>query len=199
MYQQFFKRIIDFLFSLAILFPLFLPLLVIALVIKLESKGPIFFEQYRVGKDLKNFKILKFRTMTHIKRKVGNEPIIGKAVGVTKIGFYLRRFKVDEIPQLINVLLFQMSLIGPRPCMPEQLLNMTENEKKRYNIKPGLTGLSQISGNIHLSWKERYKLDLVYVNNITFLNDFKILFRTIFIVIKGEEKFLNKPFQIRRR
>jgi lipopolysaccharide/colanic/teichoic acid biosynthesis glycosyltransferase len=83
--------------------------------------------------------------------------------------------------------------------MPEQLLNMTENEKKRYNIKPGLTGLSQISGNIHLSWKERYKLDLVYVNNITFLNDFKILFRTIFIVIKGEEKFLNKPFQIRRR
>jgi lipopolysaccharide/colanic/teichoic acid biosynthesis glycosyltransferase len=130
---------------------------------------------------------------------VGNEPIIGKAVGVTKIGFYLRRFKVDEIPQLINVLLFQMSLIGPRPSMPEQLLNMTENEKKRYNIKPGLTGLSQISGNIHLSWKERYKLDLVYVNNITFLNDFKILFRTIFIVIKGEEKFLNKPFQIRRR
>jgi len=199
MYKQFFKRIIDFLFSLVIVFLLFVPLLAIALVIKLESKGPIFFKQYRVGKDLKNFKILKFRTMTHIKRKVGNEPIIGKAVGVTKIGFYLRRFKVDEIPQLINVLLFQMSLIGPRPCMPEQLLNMTENEKKRYNIKPGLTGLSQISGNIHLSWKERYKLDLVYVNNITFLNDFKILFRTIFIVIKGEEKFLNKPFQIRRR
>jgi lipopolysaccharide/colanic/teichoic acid biosynthesis glycosyltransferase len=199
MYKQFFKRIIDFLFSLVIVFLLFVPLLAIALVIKLESKGPIFFKQYRVGKDLKNFKILKFRTMTHIKRKVGNEPIIGKAVGVTKIGFYLRRFKVDEIPQLINVLLFQMSLIGPRPSMPEQLLNMTENEKKRYNIKPGLTGLSQISGNIHLSWKERYKLDLVYVNNITFLNDFKILFRTIFIVIKGEEKFLNKPFQIRRR
>jgi lipopolysaccharide/colanic/teichoic acid biosynthesis glycosyltransferase len=199
MYQQFFKRIIDFLFSLAILFPLFLPLLAIALVIKLESKGPIFFEQYRVGKDLKNFKILKFRTMTHIKRKVGNEPIIGKAVGITKIGFYLRRFKVDEIPQLINVLLFQMSLIGPRPSVPEQLLNMTENEKKRYNIKPGLTGLSQISGNIHLSWKERYKLDLVYIDNITFLNDIKILFRTIFIVIEGEEKFLNKPFQIRKR
>ena len=199
MYSRFFKRSIDFLFAFVIVLVLLLPLLLIALFIKLESKGPLFFKQSRVGKDLEIFKILKFRTMTNVKREVGDKPIIGKADGVTKIGYYLRRFKVDELPQLLNVLMGQMSLVGPRPSVPQQLAQMSEEEKRRYSVSPGLTGLSQISGNIHLSWQERYKFDLIYVDNITFLNDIGILFRTIFIVINGEEKYLNKPFQIRKR
>lgn len=199
MYSRFFKRSIDFLFAFVIVLVLLLPLLLIALFIKLESKGPLFFKQSRVGKDLEIFKILKFRTMTNVKREVGDKPIIGKADGVTKIGYYLRRFKVDELPQLLNVLMGQMSLVGPRPSVPQQLAQMSEEEKRRYSVNPGLTGLSQISGNIHLSWQERYKFDLIYVDNITFLNDIGILFRTIFIVINGEEKYLNKPFQIRKR
>lgn len=199
MYSIFFKRSLDFLFAFVILLVLLLPLLLIALFIKLESKGPLFFKQSRVGKDLEIFEILKFRTMTNVKREVGDKPIIGKADGVTKIGYYLRRFKVDELPQLLNVLMGQMSLVGPRPSVPQQLAQMSEEEKRRYSVNPGLTGLSQISGNIHLSWQERYKFDLIYVDNITFLNDIGILFRTIFIVINGEEKYLNKPFQIRKR
>ena len=131
--------------------------------------------------------------MTNEKRTVGSTPIIGKAEGVTKVGYYLRRYKIDELPQLLNVLLGDMSLIGPRPSVPEQLHQMTEEEKHRYSVRPGLTGLAQINGNIHLSWKERFVYDLQYVNHVTFWNDIKIIFRTVFIVILGEKKFLNKP------
>jgi undecaprenyl phosphate N,N'-diacetylbacillosamine 1-phosphate transferase len=193
MYSGFFKRIFDFLFSLMVLLALFFPLLVIIILIKAGSKGPLFFSQVRVGKGLKTFRVYKFRTMTHEKREVGTTPIIGKAEGVTKIGYYLRRFKIDELPQLLNILNGDMSIVGPRPSVPEQLANMTDAEKMRYSVRPGLTGLAQINGNIHLQWKERFVYDLKYVKNITFLNDLKIVFRTVFIVLFGEEKYLNKP------
>jgi len=193
MYRNFFKPLIDFLVAFMILLVVLIPLLLIAMLILVESNGPLFFKQERVGKDLKFFKVFKFRTMTHEKRTVGSTPIIGKAEGVTKVGYYLRRFKIDELPQLLNVLLGDMSLIGPRPSVPEQLKQMSEEEKHRYSVRPGLTGLAQINGNIHLSWKERFVYDLQYVNHVTFLNDLKIIFRTVFIVILGEKKFLNKP------
>jgi lipopolysaccharide/colanic/teichoic acid biosynthesis glycosyltransferase len=176
-----------------ILLVVLIPLLIISILILVESNGPLFFKQERVGKDLKFFKVFKFRTMTNEKRTVGSTPIIGKAEGVTKVGYYLRRFKIDELPQLLNVLLGDMSLIGPRPSVPEQLKQMSEEEKHRYSVRPGLTGLAQINGNIHLSWKERFVYDLQYVNHVTFWNDLKIIFRTVFIVILGEKKFLNKP------
>ena len=193
MYRNFFKSVLDFSVAFLILLVALIPLLLISLLILTESKGPLFFKQERVGKDLKFFKVFKFRTMTHEKRTVGNTPIIGKADGVTKVGYYLRRYKVDELPQLLNVLLGDMSLIGPRPSVPEQLHQMSEAEKQRYSVRPGLTGLAQINGNIHLSWKERFVYDLNYVDNVTFWNDLKIIFRTVFIVILGEHKFLNKP------
>ena len=196
MYYDFFKRIFDFLLSLFFLILLSPVFLITSIVVILDSKGPIFFKQIRVGKDLCSFKLFKFRTMTNEKRKVGTKPLIGKVEGVTRSGYYLRRFKIDELPQLINVLLGQMSLIGPRPSVPEQLQKMTLEEKKRYDVRPGLTGLAQVSGNIHLPWKERYKLDLIYVKNISFFNDLKILFRTIFIVIMGEDKFLKRPLKM---
>jgi undecaprenyl phosphate N,N'-diacetylbacillosamine 1-phosphate transferase len=193
MYRNFFKVLIDFTAAFVIVLVVLLPMLVIAMLVLLESSGPLFFRQQRVGKDLKLFRVYKFRTMTHEKRTVGDKPIIGKADGVTKVGYYLRRYKIDELPQLLNVLLGDMSLVGPRPSVPEQLANMSEEEQRRYSVRPGLTGLAQINGNIHLSWKERFVYDLEYVNKVTFWNDIKIIFKTIFIVILGEKKFINKP------
>ncbi len=193
MYRNFFKSILDIAVAFVILLLAFVPLLLIAVLILTESKGPLFFKQERVGKGLKPFKVFKFRTMTNEKRTVGSTPIIGKADGVTRVGYYLRRYKIDELPQLLNVLLGDMSLVGPRPSVPEQLATMTEEEKSRYSVRPGLTGLAQINGNIHLSWKERFVYDLEYVKNVSFWNDIKIIFRTVLIVVLGESKFINKP------
>jgi lipopolysaccharide/colanic/teichoic acid biosynthesis glycosyltransferase len=193
MYRNFFKSVLDFSVAFTILLVAFLPLLLISLLILTESKGPLFFKQERVGKGLRSFKVFKFRTMTHEKRTVGSTPIIGKADGVTRVGYYLRRYKIDELPQLLNVLLGDMSLVGPRPSVPEQLANMSEDEKRRYSVRPGLTGLAQVNGNIHLTWKERFVYDLEYVNHVTFWKDLRIIFRTIFIVVLGENKFINKP------
>jgi lipopolysaccharide/colanic/teichoic acid biosynthesis glycosyltransferase len=133
--------------------------------------------------------------MTDEEHKVSKT--IGRADGVTRIGYYLRRFKIDELPQLVNVLIGDMSLVGPRPSIREQLEVMTEEEIKRYAVRPGMTGLAQVCGNIHLSWKDRYKYDLKYVNNVSFMNDLKILLRTILIIFKGEETFIDKPLAIR--
>ena len=193
MYRNFFKLIIDLAAAFVIILLVLIPMLVIAILVLGESSGPLFFRQERVGKDLKLFRVFKFRTMTHEKRTVGDAPIIGKADGVTKVGYFLRRYKIDELPQLLNVILGNMSLVGPRPSVPEQLDNMSEDEKRRYSVRPGLTGLAQINGNIHLSWKERFVYDLEYVDDVTFWNDIKIIFKTIFIVILGEKKFINKP------
>lgn len=193
MYRNFFKIIIDLAAAFVIILLVIIPMSVIAMLVLLESNGPLFFRQERVGKDLKLFRVYKFRTMTHVKRTVGDTPIIGKADGVTKVGYYLRRYKIDELPQLLNVLLCDMSLVGPRPSVPEQLANMSEKEKRRYSVRPGLTGLAQINGNIHLTWKERFVYDLDYVDDVSFWNDIKIIFKTIFIVILGEKKFINKP------
>lgn len=196
MYKLFFKRTADILVSLFLL-TLLSPILILsALLIVLSSRGPIFFRQLRVGRNLKTFSILKFRTMTHERREVGDKPLIGKAAGVTPVGYVLRRLKIDEIPQLIHVLTGQMSLVGPRPSIPAQLENMNEEQKCRYSIRPGLTGLAQVSGNIHLSWPQRYKFDLRYANNISFPNDLRILLRTAFLIVRGEEYYLNKPLRI---
>jgi lipopolysaccharide/colanic/teichoic acid biosynthesis glycosyltransferase len=121
---------------------------------------------------------------------------IGKTDEITMVGYYLRSYKIDELPQLVNVLKGDMSLVGPRPSIHEQLLEMSEDEKRRYSVRPGMTGLAQVCGNIHLSWNERYQYDLKYVNNISLINDFKIVFRTISIIIIGEKKFVNIPLNI---
>lgn len=171
---------------------LFLPfLLVLGIIIKLESKGPVFFTQERVGKGLNRFMVYKLRTMTNEKREVGKSPIIGKAPGVTKIGHVLRRYKIDELPQVFNVLKGDMSIVGPRPSVPKQLAQMTEEEKMRYSIKPGLTGLAQVSGNIHLSWQERYAYDLMYLKKISLIRDVRIILKTFLIIIQGEKKYLH--------
>lgn len=123
--------------------------------------------------------------------------MIGRTKNMTWIGYYLRRYKIDELPQLINVLFGKMSLVGPRPSIRDHLNKMSEKEKKRYTVRPGMTGLAQVSGNIHIDWQERYKFDLHYVNNISFMNDIKILSRTVMLVLTGEKKYVNEPLEIR--
>lgn len=192
MYKTTFKRLIDFFASLGVLLIISPVFILLAILIKITSKGPLFFLQERLGKNGKVFSVYKFRTMTDKKRAVDREILKGDAE-VTKVGHYLRRFKIDELPQIINVLKGEMSLVGPRPCMPNQLNDFNEDGKYRIKVTPGLTGLAQINGNIFLTWEERWKYDRAYVENISFLLDVKIILKTVAIVFVGEEKFLKKP------
>lgn len=192
MYRNFFKRVIDLISSFTVLIILFPVLALAALLIALGSEGPIFFFQDRLGYKGKTIRLYKFRTMTHKERKVAKEVFKGDAE-VTWIGHYLRRFKIDELPQLINVLLGDMSVVGPRPGLPNMLNEFNEDGKARLLVKPGLTGLAQVNGNIYLSWPERWKYDRYYVENLSFWLDIKIVLKTVAIVLRGEEKFLKKP------
>jgi len=192
-YQKAIKRLIDIMVSIIVLL-LFLPLWVlVAILIKTTSSGPVFFLQDRPGLGKKIFKVYKFRTM-----KPGSEKMIkGKEVmkdddRVTTIGRFLRRTKIDEIPQVLNILKGEMSLVGPRPERVSSLGDYTSEISKRLNMNPGLTGLAQVNGNIHLSLEERYKYDVYYVEHFSLWLDLKIITRTIGVVLFGEDKYLNK-------
>lgn len=194
MLQLAIKRLFDICVSLLVLIP-FLPVwIVIALLVKCTSPGPVFFLQDRPGKDKKIFKVYKFRTM-----RPGSEQMV-KGVEVMKdddrvtaIGHFLRRSKLDEIPQCLNVLKGEMSLIGPRPERVASLEDYDEEISKRLNMLPGMTGLAQVSGNIYLTLQQRYKLDVYYVEHYSLWLDIKILLRTVGVVLFGEERYVNKP------
>lgn len=192
LYRSILKRIIDIVFSFCFIL-IASPLMIAAgILIKISSRGPIFFKQERAGENGKPFTVYKFRTMTDKPRKVDREIYKGDSE-VTSVGLWLRRFKIDELPQLINILKGDMSIVGPRPGMMTQITKLDENGKFRLKVKPGLTGLAQVHGNIHLSWPERWIYDRKYVENLSFFLDVKILVKTIMIVLFGEEKFLKKP------
>ncbi|MEH7225235.1 sugar transferase [Bacillus sp. JJ1566] len=192
-FQNLIKRMIDIVVSLVVLIPFFPIWTLIAILIKITSQGPIFFLQDRPGRNKRIFKVYKFRTM-----KPGSDTMIkGKEVmkdddRVTTIGKFLRRSKLDEIPQVLNVLRGEMSLIGPRPERIASLADYTDEISKRLNMNPGMTGLAQVSGNIYLSLEDRYKLDIFYVEHFSIWLDFKILIRTVGVVLFGEDKFLDK-------
>lgn len=192
-FQLVVKRIFDVFVALLVLIPFFPIWLVIMLLIKITSPGPVFFLQDRPGYKKKIFKVYKFRTM-----KIGSEKMIkGKEVmkdddRITSIGRFLRRSKVDEIPQILNVLKGEMSLIGPRPERVASLADYDDEISKRLDMLPGMTGLAQVSGNIYLSLNDRYRLDVYYVENFSLLMDIRILFRTVGVVLFGEEKYKNK-------
>ncbi len=193
-YRRYFKRILDFTLSLIAIIVLSPLLVSVAITIRLESKGPIFFAQERPGKDKKIFKVYKFRTMVQdaVKyQKVGVE-VIGSDSRITSLGKFLRRFKIDELAQLINILKGDMSIVGPRPTLPEYMEQYEDWELKRFNERPGLTGLAQINGNIYLERQEKSTFDVRYVENIRFIIDLKIVIKTVGIVLFGEEKFINK-------
>ncbi len=191
-YQSLFKPIFDISLAFILLLLLFLFLFLVAILIRLDSKGPIFYTQDRLGKDGKVFKLLKFRSMVHrLNRKPGEsgEIISGDHPEITNIGKFIRRFKIDELPQLINILKGDLSLVGPRPCLPELREQFNENGEFRLLVKPGCTGLAQIYGNIYLPWPERWKYDAYYVKNISFLLDLKIILKTLYLIFVGEDKF----------
>lgn len=190
-YARYVKRIFDFVFSavfLLILSPFFL---IIGLLIASTSKGPIFFKQNRLGKNGKTFAALKFRTMLDKPRIIAHE-ITSKDPEVTVVGKFLRRFKLDELPQLFNLLVGDMSFIGPRPIPPQLLNSFSESAKKRFLVLPGLSGLAQVHGNIFLTWPQRWEYDARYVESISFATDLSIFLRTIVVVLFGEKIYYKK-------
>ncbi len=197
--QKKIKRVSDILVSCAGLV-LFFPIgLFIAGMVKLTSPGPVFFMQERPGYHRKKFKIYKFRTMYP-----GSETMIkGKEVmkndsRVTGLGRFLRRTKLDEMPQLLNILKGEMSLVGPRPERADSLADYTPFIEKRLDMRPGLTGLAQVSGNIYLDLQERYCLDVYYVKHFSLLLDLKIVLRTIGVVLLGEERYKGRALVKKR-
>lgn len=192
MYKFFVKRLIDLVIALIALFISFPLFMLIFIFVKLDSKGPFFFLQERLGYKGTKFKVYKIRTMTH-KERISHQEVLKNNLEVTSIGSLLRRFKIDELPQLINIFKGDMSIVGPRPGLPDQENEFNDDGKMRLLVKPGLTGLAQVNGNILLSWPERWKFDRQYVENLSMLLDIKIVSKTILIIFFGEEKFLKKP------
>jgi len=185
--QKKIKSYIDFLGALIGLV-LFSPFFMLtAVIIKLDSRGPLFFLYERIGKDGKSFVSYKFRSMVEgaVKKGLGIE-VAENDERITSIGKFLRRWGLDEIPQLLNVLKGEMSLVGPRPALPHQVEKYSEFEKGRLRVKPGITGWAQIKGRNLLSWKERIKLDIWYIENWSLWLDFKILVMTPRIILSKE-------------
>ncbi|MEQ3511904.1 sugar transferase [Pseudoalteromonas sp. BZB3] len=180
------KRLFDFLIC-GVVLVLLSPLLILSVImIKCTSKGPIFFLQERLGKDGIRFQVYKFRTMTDTVRKFDVQ-VDNSNTEVTFFGKFARRLKIDELPQLLNVLKGDMSIVGPRPCLPSLQSDFNDDGLARLRVRPGLTGLAQVNGNIYLSWEERWKLDREYVENQSLLLDVKIVLRTILVVFLGEK------------
>ncbi|GDY08736.1 hypothetical protein LBMAG52_22220 [Planctomycetia bacterium] len=191
-YRTFGKRLLDLSVSVPALLAVAPLFTVIATAIKLTSRGPVFFVQERLGRDGRTFRTFKFRTMID-RQRTSHPEIFGKTDEVTAVGFWLRRFKLDELPQLWNIVNGDMSLVGPRPALPVQLAEYTELARQRLMVRPGLTGLAQVHGNIFLSWPERWVYDAEYVAGVSFALDAWIVARTVAVVVLGEERFLKKP------
>jgi lipopolysaccharide/colanic/teichoic acid biosynthesis glycosyltransferase len=177
MYRYFFKHILDFAVSLTgfiILSPIFL---IVTLLLFIVNNGKPFFFQRRPGKNEKIFKIIKFKTMNDKKDALGN--LLPDEQRITKTGNFVRTTSLDEIPQLLNVIKGDMSLIGPRPLLVEYLPLYNEIQKRRHKVRPGITGWAQVNGRNAISWQQKFELDAYYVENCSFLLDIKILFLTI--------------------
>ncbi len=184
MYAKYFKRILDFLLSLIALIILSPVFLIIAILVRVKLGSPVIFKQKRPGKNEKIFTLYKFRTMTDKKDENGN--LLPDEKRLTKFGKALRSTSLDELPELFNILKGDMSIIGPRPLLVEYLPLYNEEQKHRHDVRPGLTGLAQVSGRNSISWEEKFDDDIRYIKNITFINDVKIFFETIIKVFKRE-------------
>jgi lipopolysaccharide/colanic/teichoic acid biosynthesis glycosyltransferase len=184
MYKLFFKNILDFLAALIGIF-LLSPILVFVTVgLYFANNGKPFFFQLRPGKNEKLFKIIKFKTMNDKIDAEGN--LLSDELRLTKIGSFVRKTSLDEIPQLLNVLKGDMSLIGPRPLLPQYLPLYSEEQKKRHQVKPGITGWAQVNGRNAISWEQKFEYDVWYVTQLSFLLDVKIVLMTVKKVFVSE-------------
>jgi len=200
LYATFFKRIIDFLGALFLII-LLLPVYIICyILIRINMGSPVLFTQDRPGKNEKIFKIYKFRSMNSATDENGN--LLPDKDRVTKLGLFLRKTSLDEIPQFFNILKGDMSFIGPRPLLPRYLPFYTTREKLRHTIRPGITGLAQVNGRNNLTWNEKLEFDTQYVERLSFFLYIKIIFTTIVKVLKrsdiktdGQDPFLDEERQ----
>jgi len=189
MYARFFKRLLDFVLSVSALIVLSPLMLLLALIGAVAMRGNPFFVQKRPGKKGKNgkekiFRLIKFRTMSNRRDADGN--LLPDEKRLNKYGRFLRSTSLDELPELINIAVGSLSICGPRPLLIQYLDRYTEEQRRRHDVRPGLTGLAQVNGRNALSWEERFKLDVEYVDNITFIGDVKIVFATVKAVFKRE-------------
>lgn len=216
-YEKYIKRSLDAILSMLVLIVLSPLLLSVGIAIKVKFGGPVLFIQERPGLNQKIFKILKFRTMldpqTRDGRKLTDEEriecikkgidILSDEERLTGFGRFLRSTSLDELPELINILKGDMAIVGPRPLATIYLPYYTKEERKRHDVRPGLTGLAQINGRNAVSWSERFNYDIEYINNISFINDIKIILKTIAVVIKqkdiGQGKERPEAFNIVRQ
>ena len=184
MYKNFIKPVIDFVLAL-VGFLFFSPVFVlVAIGLFFANDGKPFFFQLRPGKDGKIFKIIKFKTMTDKKDENGN--LLPDADRLTKIGSFVRKTSLDEIPQLLNVIKGDMALVGPRPLLPQYLELYNDFQRRRNEVKPGITGWAQVNGRNSISWEKKFEYDVWYVDNVSFLLDVKILIMTVLKVVKSE-------------
>ena len=184
MYKIIFKPFFDFLISLTILLAISPLFLIITIVLMLYYKGNPFFTQKRPGKNEKIFKIIKYKTMNDNKDSNGN--LLTDSERINSIGYFLRKYSIDEFPQLINVLKGDMSLIGPRPLLVEYLPHYDEQQKCRHNVRPGITGWAQVNGRNAISWVKKFEYDIFYVENLSVPLEIKIIMLTILKVLKKE-------------
>lgn len=184
MYKNYIKRFLDFILSLLALILLSPVMLIIAILVRIKLGSPVIFKQQRPGKGEKIFTLYKFRTMTDKKDENGN--FLPDSERLTKFGRLLRSTSLDELPELVNIIKGDMTIVGPRPLLVEYLQLYNEKQKHRHDVRPGLTGLAQVSGRNLLTWEEKFDNDLKYIENITFKNDVKIIFLTIEKIFKRE-------------
>ena len=186
MYKHFIKRVLDLIISTVALLCMGWFILLIAIFLHFANKGAgVFFYQERPGKDEKIFKIIKFKTMTDERDVEGN--LLPDKDRITKVGAVVRKWSIDELPQLINVFKGDMAFIGPRPLLPEYLPWYTEREHLRHTVRPGMSGWAQVKGRNTLSWDEKLALDVYYVENISFLMDCKVIVKTIINVLQHKD------------
>ena len=185
MYQKYFKRVFDIVSSGCALFLLSPILLYTAYLVKTRLGSPVLFTQVRPGKDCKLFKMYKFRSMTDERDEDGN--LLPDDVRLTDFGKKLRSSSLDELPELINIFKGDMSVVGPRPQLVRDMVFFSDEEMKRQSVYPGLTGLAQISGRNNITWEDKFKFDLQYVKKISFLEDMRIIYRTVFKVANQDD------------
>lgn len=186
MYKHFFKRLIDFCIVFTALLIIWPILLVITIWLHFTNKGAgAFFFQERPGKDEKIFKVIKFKSMTDERDSDGN--LLPDVQRLTKVGAFVRKTSIDELPQLINVLKGDMALIGPRPLLPEYLPYYTERERLRHTVRPGISGWAQVNGRNSVTWDQKLELDAYYVEHLSFAMDVRVLFTTIKNVLGGKD------------
>ena len=204
MYAKCIKRILDFCIALTALLVLSPVLIILTVLGAVKMKGNPFFTQLRPGKGEKIFRLIKFRTMTCEKDADGN--LLPDEVRLTKYGKFLRSTSMDELPELVNILLGQMSLVGPRPLLVRYLSRYNATQRRRHDVRPGLTGWAQVNGRNAISWQDKFRLDVEYVDKISFAMDVKILFMTVGKIFKREgissgtsatmEEFMGNPQEV---